>query len=36
MKDEGSFKKEKDRLAKQIEWMLKSGKDIYEQKLILD
>lgn len=36
MKDVGEFKKEKERVAKQIDWVLKSGKDIYEQKLSLD
>ena len=36
MKDVGEFKKEKERVAKQIDWVLKSGKEIYEQKLALD
>lgn len=34
--DAGEFKKEKERVAKQIEWVLKSGKEIYEEKLDLD
>ena len=36
MLDAGEFKKEKERVAKQIEWVLKTGKEIYEEKLQLD
>lgn len=36
MLDAGEFKKEKERVARQIEWVLKSGKEIYEEKLALD
>mmetsp|Transcript_14819 Transcript_14819/g.25201 ORF Transcript_14819/g.25201 Transcript_14819/m.25201 type:complete len:282 (-) Transcript_14819:35-880(-) len=34
--DESKFKQEKDMLAKQVDYMLKDGKKIYEEKLKLD
>ena len=34
--DENLFKKEKDSLAKQVEYMLKEGRKIYDEKLKMD
>ena len=33
---EGEFKKEKDRLAKQVDYLLKTGRRLYDEKLQID
>jgi hypothetical protein len=34
--NEGEFKKEKDRLAKQVDYLLKAGRRLYDDRLALD
>lgn len=36
MKSEGEFKKEKEGLAKKIDWLLKGGKALYDRKVAID
>lgn len=36
MLSEGEFKKEKDGLAKKIDWLLKNGKALYDRKVAID
>ena len=33
---EGEFKKEKDRMAKQVDYLLKSGRKLYDEKIAID
>lgn len=33
---EGEFKKEKDRMAKQVDYLLKSGRKLYDEKTAMD
>lgn len=33
---EGEFKKEKDRLAKQVDYLLKTGRKLYDEKTTMD
>jgi hypothetical protein len=33
---EGEFKKEKDRMAKQVDYLLKSGRKLYDEKNTMD